>query len=160
MNWILYLEELGLLVGYLFCFFYWFSKTNKIDSFFIVFCVWGASNLLMVALKPLIYAVTGNIILDRMIWYTFFGGIDFLSILLIVKLHRFKSFAYSTESKIICAFYFLLLNLQLSRYVERMYFNTDYLKWLYVDGIQFINFIALLYFFFVVKSKKTEGLCT
>lgn len=142
----LYFKGIALLLGYYICFGFWFKKSGKIDSFFICFHIWGASNLLMLALEPIIYAITGDILLDRVIWYVTFGAIDAFSVYFIVKMHKLKSIEHSRESLSVCVLFFLLLLLQAFRFSERVYFNTNYLEWIYVEGVQAINIIVLMLF--------------
>ncbi|MCL1124208.1 hypothetical protein [Shewanella surugensis] len=149
----LYFKGIALLIGYYFCFGYWYKKFGKIDSFFICFLVWGLSNLLMLTLEPVIYAITGNIILDRVIWYVTFGAIDTLSVFLIVRMHKAKNIEHSRESLTICIIFSCLLLLQAFRFSERMYFNTGYLEWLYVEGVKAINIFVLIFFCISVKYR-------
>jgi hypothetical protein len=85
-----------------------------------------------------------HITMVRIGWYLGFAAMHILAMKVIYKLHQAFAINYQLLAKICVSALFILSMLQLSRFVERFYFASDYLKSLYQIGIISINIVTTL----------------
>jgi hypothetical protein len=155
----LYQNGLMIFIGYVFCFVFWLFKNRTVNSFFICFIVWIIANFLMNIIEPALYQATGNVNLDRFIWYFSFALIDFIAIYTIFRWHKFERLNYNRDSIVVCLLLAILMFLQMVRYIERQVFGSDLLKDVYRDGIPLLNTFALVYLMFssTLQGRKLKN---
>jgi uncharacterized membrane protein (DUF485 family) len=138
-----------------------FIKKNALDSIRISLVVWLGFNLVMLFIEPLIYAPTGQIGLDRFIWYGGFAALDALAIFCINCLHKRQKIKLNEVSLLISLAFFVIMLLQVARYFDRQVLGTDVLGDVYSKGIPFIMVLTWAYVIAVVTldiNAKKQGM--
>ncbi|WP_414827783.1 hypothetical protein [Alteromonas sp. H39] len=79
-------------------------------------------------------------------WYLGFGLTDFAFVIVAIAVCKQSHTPIQKTSKIILGIFIFLGLLQVARFIEKQYSGTDYFKFLYTQGIPFINYmiVALL----------------
>jgi hypothetical protein len=104
----------------------------------------------MLVIEPIIYAPTGQVGLDRFIWYGGFAAIDALAIVCTNCLHNRHEIKLSEASLLISLSFFVLMLLQVLRYFDRQVLGTDALGGFYRDNIPIIMALTWAYIISVV----------
>ncbi|AQS40222.1 hypothetical protein Sps_05153 [Shewanella psychrophila] len=155
----LYQNGLMILIGYMFCLVFWLFKNRTVNSFFICFVVWVIASVIMDGIEPVLFKTTGNVPLDRFLWYFGFALIDFLAIYTIFRWHQVEGLNYNRDCIVMCLLLAVLMSLQMLRYIERQVFGSDLLKEIYRDGIPLLNSFALVYLMFAstLQGRKLKN---
>ena len=96
---------------------------------------------LMNSYTPTLYLLDAPLLFSYKLfaWYIGFALLNGLAILTIWYLHRCFKLRYGMIARMALLQYFVLAQLQLLRYGERLLWQTDYLKPIYQAGIASIN---------------------
>lgn len=140
----------------------WF-KEKRISSTLIGLTVIAISGGIGVQYHHFLLAITDEQHKDivRFAWYMGFAFIDFLVIVSLHKIHLYTKTPYSFITKAFALGVLVRGMLQIIRYAERFYFNTDYLQAIYKSGVLAINvslgITAIVFTVIVLVSKYRES---
>ena len=152
---------LAALIGTICCliFVVFFVIKNKTSSTSISFVMWVVFSFIMLFLEPFIFSPTKNISLDRLIWFGTYAAVDVFAIYFINKIHKICKIDLSRESLLICSSYFVLLLLQVGRYIDKQIFDGDLIGSIYKNGVPTINILTWAFIISVVvinQAKKNK----
>lgn len=145
------------------CLYFYLKEKENVSSFMVSLFLFVVFGLLMVVIDPIIYSVTGDVSLDRFVWYGTFAFIDVLAVLSINAAHKFYQISLHRDSLVIVIFFVLSMLAQVFRYVDREIINTNVLGGVYSNSIQFLNAAIWLYLivvtvFHVLHVRKDKEL--
>jgi hypothetical protein len=145
----LFLITVGGAISCVACLYFYLRARRNISSFSLSLFLFVVFSLIMVLVDPIIYSATGDIHLDRFIWYATFALFDVLAILSINLAHKYYQINLHRDSLVIVIFFLLSMLLQVSRYIDRDIIETNVLGGFYASSLQFLNASVWLYLIFV-----------
>jgi hypothetical protein len=134
-------------------------KDQRVSSSLIAITVSVLIGGIMHQLTPILLTIDDPELLPIKLfgWYMGFVSFDTLGIYVIYKIHKIFNINYQFIARMIMLQLFVLGQLQLLRYTERLIFDSDYLMALYKSGVIGINIttalVALIFALVVSYSK-------
>ena len=124
----------SILLG-LFCFAVWVNKNSKINSSTISFIVWVFASIIAAIVERLVFSVTGDISLDRYIWYCSLSVIILLAVFLIAKAHEIEGIKINRDGAVICLGFIALALVQIARLADKEILRTFAMNEMYKPSI-------------------------
>ena len=144
----------SILLG-LFCFAVWVNKNSKINSSTISFIVWVFASIIAAIVERLVFSVTGDISLDRYIWYCSLAAIHLLTVFLIAKAHEIEGIKINRDGVVICLGSIALALVQIARLADKEILRTFAMNEMYKPSIITINIIVWSYIILITYSRTS-----
>ncbi len=139
----------------LLCLFIWVNKNSKVNSSAIGFIVWVCASIFTVGVEPLLFKLTGDISLDRYVWFCSFAAINLLSVFIITKLHRIEGIKLNRDSAVICLALIVLAAIQVARLVDKEIIETFLMNEFYKTSISTLNILTWSYIVVMTYARKS-----
>ena len=143
-----------ILIG-LVCFAVWVNKNSKLSSSTISFIVWVIANIILALVEHFVFSITGDVSIDRYIWYCSLSSVHLLSLFLIAKLHEIEGIKINRDGAIICLGFVALALVQISRLADKEIFRTFAMNNIYKPSIVTINIIVWSYIIVITYFRKS-----
>lgn len=151
----LYLFFLTCIIIGLVCFIIWVNKNSKLSSSTIGFIVWVIANIVLALAERLIFSVTGDVSIDRYIWYCSLSIINLLAVFSIAKFHEIEGIKINRDSAIICMGFIALALVQIARLVDKELLRTFAMDDTYEPLLVAINVIVWSYIIVITYFRKS-----
>lgn len=138
-------------------------KGQKISSTFIALTITALIGGISVQYQSFLLGIKAEEHEDlvRFAWYIGFATMDIIVILVLRQIHLLTKTPYSFITKTMFLAHLVLGIMQVVRYGERYFFNTDYLKPIYKSGIVAINVsvtgVTIIFTIIILISKYREA---
>ena len=139
----------------LLCLFIWVKKSTNVNSSTISFITWLLASVFVAGAEPVLFMLTGDISLDRYVWYCSFAAINLLSVFIITKLHRIEGIKLNRDSAVICLALIVLAAIQVARLVDKEIIETFLMNEFYKTSISTLNILTWSYIVVMTYTRKS-----